>query len=186
MDRAVAVSAVDVDLVVRDVRGLQSLRQFGGGGEDEIRRAPHEAAGRQCPAPSGVGLVGNDQVDALPFEKLACAADDFFGVFRRGQTIDQRAEPHVSELLVLRHLRVQQDRPTDDLPILGDLQTEESGLAAGIEDLQRGGVAHGRHGVVRLAGVPEIVGPFGEMIDDFRGDAGPRVRRGGNATGSMP
>ncbi len=63
---------------------------------------PEKAGLPEAPAPGGVGLVGYDQVDALRFEKRPGRIDDLGGIGGRREAVDDRAQPHIAELLVAR------------------------------------------------------------------------------------
>ena len=58
--------------------------------------------------------------------------------FRRGQAIHNRAHPHVAELLVISHLRIQQDGPS-----AGGAYAQEARVGRRIQLIQRGGIALG-------------------------------------------
>src|ERR1039457_7441768 len=110
MNRTVAVTAVDVKLIVVGAAG--GLGEGGRKGQQIVGRAGAEAAGEQGARPGGVQLVGDDQIDAALLQQAGGGANDGGGGFRRGQAIHDSAHPHVAELLVVLHLGIQQDGPT--------------------------------------------------------------------------
>ena len=59
-------------------------------------------------------LVRDDDVDAAAREEVVGRRDDRGCVLGRGEAVRERAHPHVTEVLVVLHLRVEHDGPADD------------------------------------------------------------------------
>src|ERR1035438_4911852 len=102
MNRTVAVTAVEVKLVVGGAAG--GLGESGRNSQQIVGGAGAEAAFEEGARPGGVQLVGDDEIDAAPLQQGGRGAHDGGGGFRRGQAIHDGADAHVTELLVVLHL----------------------------------------------------------------------------------
>ena len=101
-------------------------------------------------------------------KKAGCAANDFGGVRRRGETIGDRAQPHSGRSACGCTSGCSRARPSrwSAPPV------SPAGGRSGHRRWDRGSAEFRRsgrraHAVVVFASVPQLVGPAGELLDDL-------------------
>src|SRR5579872_5569355 len=117
VDRAIAVSAIDVDLGLILVKRSHSLRKVFGCGKDKIRWPPQKSGVPQCPGPRSMRLVGDDQIHSALAQETPHLLDNRSSLIRRGQAVHDGANSQVAENGILLHRRIQDKCPAGGLPI---------------------------------------------------------------------
>src|SRR6516225_2286792 len=112
-------------------------------------------------------VIGNHQVHSAFRQYSSRCFDHGASVLRSGQTISDGADPQIPEILVVLHLRIECNEPTDQIIPPADLVTQEI-LAGGIEDVEYAALAARDEWILRGTADPECVRPIAKIHNGFR------------------
>jgi hypothetical protein len=87
----------------------------------------------QSRAPGGMELIGDREVNTSLGENVIACGHDGRRVLGRRETIDERSNPHIAKVLVILHLRIKENCPTDILSVLLNDESKIPGVFYGVE-----------------------------------------------------
>src|SRR5262245_48265907 len=127
---------------------MQSFCELRGRRKQEIRGAMQIAVPGKGFAPRLMQLIGNDDVDPVPYQMLRGHGDNLWFRSWHGEAVHDGAYPHVTKIGVISHWRAHHHRPAYHRPSVQDSDAPKTLVTIGIECIQNGRVAYSNHGVM--------------------------------------
>src|SRR6266436_6797232 len=125
---SVAVPPHEVNLVLFRFKRGETLSQRLGRGQNEVGRTLEIARRAEGPAPGGVRVVANDEVNTAGFKGPGRSLDQRPGVRGRGQAVGNGAHPKIAEVPVVAHLGIKQYRPAQGFWSARDSEGDKTSL----------------------------------------------------------